>query len=146
MNRDPVGRLAGRSGHAGGLPLFRCVKINQVDVGGEVQFAAAEFAHAENSELGFCLAAIVVGDHRCAVLLLQGQVRDLVGPLQGRCGERREFVGNLGQVSHAVQVAGGDPQDFPALVLPQQGLQFLEVDLVGDKIAQLPDHLFCRGR
>ena len=77
---------------AGGVAVL-VVNVNQVDVAGDIQLAGAEFAHADNPELG---AGAVRGARR-AVGLVQRQLDLRAGPLQGELRQVGHGLGDLAQ-------------------------------------------------
>jgi len=80
-------------GNARCLPLVAGITVNQVDIGGEVQLAAPEFAHGEDDELRLVkwLPCCIFAKGR-AMFGLQKGLADVGGMLQAGCGQ----IGKLG--------------------------------------------------
>ena len=73
---------------ASGAAVF-VVDVDEIDVGGHIEFAPAELAHAQHPEGG----ALAVGAQRCAV----------TGVLLGQCGGQGALETQLGQQGHGLR-------------------------------------------
>ncbi|GIX25964.1 MAG: hypothetical protein KatS3mg122_3195 [Caldimonas sp.] len=108
--RDAAAPLRVAGGHAGFL-----VHVDQVDVGGNVELAPAELAHAHDPEVD-ALAGFV---QRCAVaLVLFGQSRT-ERTVERHFGQRGHRLPDLGHAGGAFDVEHGQPLQRELTRLPQ---------------------------
>ncbi len=95
------------------------VDENQVDIGRDIQLAAAQFAHADDNQL----LPLPLGILRLPVAGNEGGFADGQGGVHGGFGDQRHAFDDLGQVGASIQVAAGDTRHRLLLEAAQRRFQ-----------------------
>ncbi len=120
-----------------GFAAFR-VAEDQVDIRGQVQLVATEFAHAEDHHV-LRLAAPGTDGH--PMLLAMARVQPLVGQVDAGIGQVGQIAAGFGEARLARQVAPDDPHLLAVAKTSQGTLQPRFVVAVGQFAVQQRTHL-----
>ncbi len=114
------------------------VNHDQIDVGGIVEFARAQFAHAQNGEAAARLRRIRVGQDQVAARMRLAQQEAQRG-IDRRVGKRGQGLGDLVQVPQAGHVRQRRPQRHPPARPAQRRHGGIPVGLGHDLRRHVPD-------
>jgi hypothetical protein len=122
--RDAVPRDRVRTGNALGLAVGG-VDIHQIDVGAEVELAAAELAHADDRKTGRPYRSVLRRDDRRSEPRAQFSIVPDIRRLEADLGKVRQLGHRFRQISPSHQVPEPDPKHLPLPVLPESTEQVL---------------------
>ena len=108
---------------ARGFTLIVLVQKDHVDIGAEIQLAAAEFSHAQNDKT---VLRLLVRQEKRTVILFRFDPTKSIRSLQGSFGQGAKLADRFFQGDRRLKISRADAQVLTLFVAPQRGAQILK--------------------